>query len=91
MLPIMMNEKVERESLMRSGKHTQGVGFVFGLRHVLPKPWFIKNVKYVQDWLRGQSNKSFTSSGVIGSLGESWRDEINEPVWKMQVVDQVVN
>ena len=36
-----------RESMMRFDKHTQGVGFVFGLRDVLAKSWFINNVKYI--------------------------------------------
>ena len=50
---------------MRSDEHTQGVGFVFRLKYVLAKPWFIKNNKYIQDWPRGQPSKSSTSSGVM--------------------------
>ena len=57
--------------MMRSDNNTQRVRFVFGLRRVLTKPWFINNIKYTQDWPKGQSNKSFTSSGVIGSHGEA--------------------
>ena len=76
---------------MRFDKHTQRVGFLFGLRHMLAKPWFINNIKYIQDWLRGQSNKSSTSFGVIGSLEESWRGEIDELVRKLpESVDRIV-
>ena len=58
--------------MMRFDKHTRGVGFMFGLRHVLAKPWFINNVKYVQEWPRGQSNKSSMGSRVMCSYAESW-------------------
>ena len=61
--------------MMRFDKHTQGVGFVFRLRHVLAKPWFINNVKYIQDWPRGQLNKSSTSYGFMGSHREARSDD----------------
>ena len=81
---------LKSREMMGSGNHTQGVGFVFEWRHVLAKPWFINNVKYVQDWQRGQSNKFSTSFEVIRSLGESWRGEINESVWKLpKSVDRI--
>ena len=37
---------------------------------MLAKSWFINNIKYTQDWQRGQSNKSSTSFGVMKSHRE---------------------
>ena len=54
--------------MMRSYKRHQGSSFMFELRHLLSKSWVFNNIKYTQDWPRGQSNKSSTSSGVMGVI-----------------------
>ena len=68
------------EILMRSDKQTQGVRFMFRLRHVLAKPWFINNNKYIQDWPRGQPNKSSTSFKVMERRDQRSSTESTEPV-----------